>query len=73
MDTYNQLFLTSMHFNQHKTQVSSSKRKHRYFSKPCQLVVNKLSRRKAAKLTSQESGHEFNHEKALANANPEAK
>lgn len=32
--------------------------------------MNKLSGRKSAKLTSQESGNEFNHEKALA---PEAK
>lgn len=32
--------------------------------------MNKVSGRKAAKLTSQEGGHDFNHEEALA---PEAK
>lgn len=32
--------------------------------------MNKVSGRKAEKLRSQESSHEFNHEKALA---PEAK
>lgn len=32
--------------------------------------MSRVSRRKAAKLASQESGNEFNHEKALA---PQAK